>query len=115
MQKSFFHDRIVLLLLSINAFLAIALAVFVLLRIGGDSSNYIVEFRANRVLSNFRTGDLLSIISFVVFGIFVASFNTLLAQKSYRIKRYFSIAVLAMATLLLTVTIIVSNALLVLR
>jgi hypothetical protein len=102
-------------MLSINAFLLVALTVFVLLRISGDSTNYIVEFRANRVLSNFRSGDVWAIISFIIFGIFIACFNTLLAFRSYHIKRYFSIAILAMTTLLLGASLIVSNALLILR
>ncbi|MEK7602944.1 MAG: hypothetical protein AAB459_01720 [Patescibacteria group bacterium] len=115
MNKSFFHDRIVLLLLSINAFLLVALTVFVVLRISGDASNYIVEFRANRVLSNFRTGNVWSIVSFIIFGFFVAVFNTILAKKSYHIKRHFSISILAMTSLLLGASLIVSNALLILR
>lgn len=115
MNKSFFHDRIVLLMLSINSFLLMALTVFVLLRISGDASNYIVEFRANRVLSNFRSGDVWAIVSFIVFGFFIAGFNTFLSFKAYHVKRHFSIAILAMTSLLLGASLIVSNALLILR
>lgn len=114
--KNFFHDRVVLLLLSINTFLALLGSLLILLRL--DSSRpdgYIVQYRANLGLSAFKSGGASTLVSFILFSLLILAFHTVLSMRIYPIRRHFAIAILALALLLLMLSIIVSNALLVLR
>lgn len=112
--KKYFHDRIILLLLSVNAFLALAGSLLVLLRINTDSAAvYAVQYRARLGLDAFTSGGSSEIISFAVFSIVVFAFHSYLSKKVFPIKRHFSHAVLGMGTLLLVLSIVISNALLV--
>lgn len=114
--KRYLHDRLVLLLVSVNTFLAAVTAVWVLLRLDpGRTNGYIVEYRVNRGLSAFKTGSAADIIAFVLFVVFILVFNTVLSRQVYHVRRYFSVAILGATTLLLILALIVSNALLVLR
>lgn len=111
--RKYFHDRIVLLLLSINAFLAIASSIAILLRIDPDpNTTYAIQYRARLGINAFQSGSSTEIVSFAVFALFVFGFHFYLSRKAYHIKRHFSIAFLGLGTLLLSLSIIVSNALL---
>jgi hypothetical protein len=112
--KRFFHDRIVLLVLSVNLFLVIMTAVFISLNLDASRlNNYLVEFRAGRLVE-FRRGGAFTIMEFIVFAVFIMIFNTVLSAKVYHVKRYFAVSILGLTTLLLMLGIIVSNSLLVL-
>lgn len=114
--KKYFHDRMVLLLLSTNTFVTLLASILILLRLdGGRTDGYIVQYRANLGLSAFKTGDASTLISFIVFAGLVLLFHTLMSIKVYHVRRQFSVSVLAMGLLLLVLVLIVSNALLVLR
>jgi hypothetical protein len=114
--KNFFHDRVVLLLLSINTFLALLGSILVLLRLDtGRPDGYIVQYRANLGLSAFKSGNATTLISFIIFAGLVLAFHTLLSMRVYHIRRNVAVTVLAMGLLLLCISLIVSNALLVLR
>jgi hypothetical protein len=114
--KKYFHDRMVLLLLSINTFVALLSSILILLRLdGGRTDGYIVQYRANLGLSAFKTGSASTLISFIVFAGLVLLFHTIMSMKVYHLRRHFSVAILAMGLLLLVLSMIVSNALLVLR
>ncbi len=114
--KKYFHDRVVLLLLSANTFLALFCSALILLRLdSGRSEGYIIQYRDNLGLSAFKSGNATTLISFIIFSATVLIFHTLLSIRVYSIRRQFSITVLALGTLLITISIIVSNALLVLR
>lgn len=114
--KRYFHDRMVLLLLATNAFLALVGIVSILLRLDAERSNsYIVEYRETQLGRNaFTSGSSREIWSFVLFILIVAILHTLLSIRVYGIRRHFAIAVLGMGVLLLVLAILVSNALLVL-
>lgn len=113
--KRYFHDRMVLLLLATNAFLALVGIVSILLRLDSErSSGYIVEYRSQLGLSAFKSGSSREIWSFILFILIVAILHTLLSIRVYGIRRHFAIAVLGMGVLLLVLAILVSNALLVL-
>ena len=106
----------VLLLLSINTFLALLCSILILLKLdAGQSEGYIIQYRANLGLSAFKSGGVSTLISFILFATLVLLFHTLLSMRVYTIRRNFAIAVLGMGLLLLVVATIVSNALLVLR
>ncbi len=114
--KNYFHDRVVVLLLSVNTFLALLGSVLVLFRLdGGGSDVYIVQYRANLGLSAFKRGGPEPLVSFVVFGLLVLAVHTILSIRVYPVRRQFAVAILALGTLLLCLSIIVSNALLILR
>lgn len=115
-SKKYFHDHLVLLLLSINVFLAVAGSILILLRLStSHGSSYIVQYRATSGINDFKTGTVTGLLSFVAFAALVLVIHSVLSHSAYRIHRQLSIFVLSLGILLLTLTIIVSNALLVLR
>lgn len=115
-SRKYLHDRLILALVSVTIFLALVCAVLVLLRFGAEGgSGYIIQYRANLGISAFQTGDVVNIVSFAVFAVLIATINIVLSVRMYRIKRELSITVLSLGILLLTLAIIVSNALLALR
>jgi hypothetical protein len=112
--KKYLHDKFILLLVSVNAFLAFLCIVLVLLRagLGQGVEGYIVEYRANLGLSAFQKGGVASIFSFVLFAILTFGVNVLLSVRTYHLRRTLSLTILALGTLMLLLAIIVSNALL---
>lgn len=117
--KKYFHDHIVLVLLSIMVFLAVGSSLFMLIRLSsGHSSTYIVQCRdcSNpQAINKFTNGSVLGLISFIFFSLLVMVANTMLSLSAYKIHRQLAIAILSLGILLLILTIIISNALLVLR
>ncbi|HXE10387.1 MAG TPA: hypothetical protein VN554_03095 [Verrucomicrobiae bacterium] len=114
--KKYFHDHLVLLLLSVNAFLAVAGSIFILLRLStSHGTGYIVQYRASLGINAFRTGRILDLLSFIAFAALVLAVHTLLSIRAYKIHRQLSIVILSLGILLLALTVIISNALLVLR
>lgn len=114
--KKYFHDHLVLLLLSINAFLAVAGSIFILLRLSTSHGNgYIVQYRSSLGINAFKTGSVVELLSFVAFAALVLGIHTMLSLKAYRIHRQLAISILSLGILLLVLTIIISNALLGLR
>ena len=115
-SKRYIHDRLVLLLLTANAFFTILTAITILLRLdSARSQGYIVQYRPSLGLSAFYKGDSLGILSFAVFSLIILVFNTILSIRVYRIRRYFSVTVLGMGLLLIILSLVISNALLILR
>lgn len=111
--KNYFHDRIVLLLITVNAFLTLLAGVLVVLNMDFNRPDgYIVQYRANLGLSAYKAGSSLVILSFIGFALAVMVLHTLLSMKMYTHRRTFAIAMLGLGTLLLIVTLFVSNALL---
>jgi hypothetical protein len=117
--KSYFQDRLVLLLLSVNAFLAFLATLLILLRIGSaGGSGFIVQCRdcSNAsYINRFSTGHAADLLAFIVYALIVFSAHAVLSWRSYHIRRQLSLTVLALGTVLLLLCIIVSNALLALR
>lgn len=113
--KKFFHDQLVLLLLSVNTFLALVTTVWILLRLdNARSTGFIVEFRDNLGVSAYKTGRAVDMLAFVVFAFLVLGIHTVLSWRVYGHHRKYSLVVLSLGTLLLILSIIISNALLVL-
>lgn len=115
--KRYFHDRMVLLLLSVNIFLALLCSILVLLKLdNGRGTLKLIQYRPELGLGGYTySTSNLTYISFIVFALFVLGFHWALSVRVYSIRRHFSVAVLALSILLLALTIIVSNALVVLR
>lgn len=113
--KNYFQDRIVLLLLTGNIFLTLLAAIWVLLRlISSHGTGYIVQFRPTLGIDAFKTGSVFDLLSFIAFAFIVFATHLFLSMRTYHIHRQMSVAILSLGVLLLLLTIIVSNALLVL-
>jgi hypothetical protein len=112
--KKYLHDKFILLLVSINAFLAFLCVVLVLLRagIGQGVDGYIVEYRANLGLSAFQKGSIVSIFSFIFFVLITMVINVILSIRAYQLRRMLSLTILSLGVLIMLLSIIVSNALL---
>ena len=116
--KKFFQDKIILLLLSVNAFLTAFVLIQIALRVGSGHADYIVQCRdcSNlQSISRFTKGGITQILAFIVFALGVMGIHSVLSVKLYAIHRQLSIVVLAMGSLLLLLALLVSNALLMLR
>jgi hypothetical protein len=112
----YFRDRMIMLLFSTNVFLALAASLFVLLRLSSNHGNgYIVQYRSNLGIDAFKTGNVAGLLSFVLFALLVVVIHVLLSLRVYQINRQLSVVILGLGVLLLVLSIIVSNALLVLR
>ena len=117
-SKKYFHDHLVMLLLSVNVFLAVGGSLFVLLSLGASHSNsYIVQCRdcSNAAaVDRFTNGGVAGLFSFIAFAGLVLIVHTVLSLRAYKIHRQLAITILALGIPLLALMIIVSNALLVL-
>jgi hypothetical protein len=115
--KSYLHDKLILLLLSANIFLAFLCAALIFLRlnIAQGAEGYIIEYRSNLGISAFRVGGVSGLISFAGFAVLLVIANIALSVRTYRIRRELSLSILAAGILLLLFATIVSNALVVLH
>jgi len=113
--KQYLHDRFLLLIGSVNAFLTLLLTILVLARLDTSHSSYIVQYRANVAIDAFKSGSSTELYGFIVFGLLVFVFHLLISSRVYLIHRQLAAVVLGLGTLLLVLSLIVSNALLVLR
>lgn len=117
--KKYFHDHLVLVLLSIMVFLAIGSSLLLLVKLGsGHSSAYIVQCRDcsnSQAIGKFTNGGVIDLVGFIFFSLIVMVTNGMLSLSAYKVHRQLAIAVLSLGILLLILTIIISNALLVLR
>jgi len=114
--KKYFQDKLILLLVSSNIFLAFLCVILIFLRIGqGAGEGYIIEYRSNLGISAFARGSIAGIMSFTGFALITAAINVMVSIRVYHIKRMLSVLILGAGILLLILTLIVSNALLVLR
>lgn len=114
--KKYFHDHLVLLLLSINAFLAVASSLFILVRLNAShSTGYIVQYRPSLGADAFQTGKVIDLISFIAFAAVILTAQTVLSFRTYPIRRQLAITILGLGILLLGLVTIVGNALLALR
>lgn len=116
--KKYFQDKLVLLFQSINVFLALLVIALIAFRIGPGHTDYIVQCRdcSNfQSISRFSNGSVLDIWAFCIFAIAVAVFHTILSIRLFKINRHVAVIILALGTLLLVISLIVSNALLYLR
>jgi len=115
-SKKYFHDHFVLLLLSINVFLALAGSVYILVRLStSHGSSYIVQYRPILGISSYQAGNVVQLLSFVGFALIVLIVHTFLSLRAYKIHRQLAVAILCLGVLLLLLTVIISNALLVLH
>lgn len=116
-SKQYWQDKLVLLLLSANVFLAFISAALIFLRLNAAQGNggYIVQYRSNLGIGAFKNGSLTTIFSFAVFTVVVVAVSIALSVRAYQIRRELALLVLGASGLLVLLSIIVSNALMVLH
>jgi len=115
-KNKFFHDRLVLLLISVNTFLTVLTTLSVLFRLQGNGNGYIVQYRSQQLgIGAYTSGSVTQILAFVGFAVLVLVIHTILGQRTYHLKRELSVVILGLGTLLLIIGVIISNALLMLR
>lgn len=113
--KKYFHDRFVLLMLTVNIFLTLVITALILLRLGDTGNSYIQAYRSNLGLNAYKVGGVGQILSFIVFAFSVLAGQFLISLHFHSIRRPASWIVMILAMLLLILCLIVSNALLRLR
>lgn len=113
--KNFFHDRLILLLLSTSLFVTVLSSLLTLLRLDSSRGSYIIQYRGNLGLSAYKAGDSTTFYGFVLFAIFIFVVQVILSMKAFNIKRAYAVAISSLCLLLLVLTLIVSNSLLALR
>jgi hypothetical protein len=114
-KKKYFHDRFVLLLLTVNVFLTLVCVATILLRLGDTGSSYIEAYRANLGLNAYSVGGAGQIISFAIFAVTVLVGQFFISLRLHSIRKQISWLVMLLATLLLALTVLISNSLLGLR
>jgi hypothetical protein len=112
---NYFHDRFILFILAVNSFLTIASVSTIFLRLGDTENTYIQAYRSNLGLNAFSSGEASEIISFAVFAVLIFVGHILIGIKLHEIRKHASWITMAFGTLLLVLTLIISNALLQLR
>ena len=110
--KNYLHDRVVLFLLTINAFIFVASSLATVFRLGGSHEVLYSQFRSNLGLKGYIPGGKETFIQFMLFALFILLFHLFISMKVYHIRHNFARAILALGTLLLVMAAVVSNALL---
>lgn len=114
--KRYLNDKLMLLLMSSNVFLAFLCGVLLFLRLStGDGESYIVEYRSNLGIGAFKVGSAIDVMSFAAYTAVIAAISIVLSVGIYRVRRMLAALVLGAGIMLLLMAIIVSNALMVLR
>ena len=112
-SKRYIHDRLVLLLISASAFIAILTVLTVIWQLGSvRSEGYITQYRPSLGLSAFKKGTSLEIIAFPIFAGLVFLFHLHLSIETYRNRRYLAVAVLGLGLFLIVLWLISSVSLL---
>lgn len=115
-QKTFFHDRLILLLMSINAFLVLASSLLLLYQLVNATSLQSLwsEYRTNLgpIDKYFKPGGVDTYISFIIFMVLTFVFHIIIGRKVYHLRRQFAVLVMSLGTLLILLSTLVSNALL---
>lgn len=110
--RTYFRDRLILLLLSVNTFLALALLITALLAINDSDAGYIREYRSDLGLDGYKAGGLQDILAFGAFSIILYVFTLLSSIKIYHIRRHLSVVILFFGTVIYIFGLLSLNALL---
>ena len=110
--KTFLHDRLILLVLSINTFLGLALIITSLLSMNNSDAGYIKEFRSDLGLDGYKAGGVADIVAFAVFAVILYVFQLMTATRMYHIRRHLSLIILLLTMIVYIFALMVINALL---
>lgn len=113
--KKFFHDHWVLLLLSVNAFLALAVAIYTSTSLlARQSTTYFVQCRkcGSDDIDQFIVGNITGLLSFIVISVIIMAVHTVLAKRTYKLRRSFSLTILWLGVLLQILSLLIIYSLL---
>ena len=113
--KAYFHDRFILLVLSINTFLAGALILTALLALNDSAAGYIREYRSNLGLDGYEAGGIKDVLAFAVFAVILYIFQIYSSTKIYHIRKHISLMILLLTMVIYIFALLTINALLGLR
>ncbi|HSX47673.1 MAG TPA: hypothetical protein VLF63_02775 [Patescibacteria group bacterium] len=117
LTKNYLHDHFILLLASVNFFLSLSGFLYILIKLFGinHANGYIVQYRPELGVGSYQTGGIEQLIGFSLFAIIILVIGLLLSYRVYKIHRQLAIVILFLGILLLTLNIIIGNALIKLR
>jgi hypothetical protein len=111
--KKYFHDRVVLFLISFNTFFVLLTSLLSLLHIDSNSSDlflaqcrYCSEDFPQRIY-----GSSVTLFSMIAFSFIILISHIVLSMRIYDEKRRYAVTILAMASLLIIFTLVISNSL----
>ncbi|HUY53515.1 MAG TPA: hypothetical protein VMV24_03015 [Candidatus Dormibacteraeota bacterium] len=112
-KNKYFHDRVILLLLSFNTLVSILSSLIILLKLINLPTDYypFVQGRFPAGQKIYNTGSVVSLYSFVVFILLMLIINSILSHRAYPYKKDFSIIILSLNLLLVALTYLVSQSL----
>lgn len=111
--KHYFHDKTILVLLSLNLILFLFAALFVLLRIDpAEGTTHIIQYRSNLGIGAFKTGSLFELQMFALFALVQFVFSTVLSIRLFVHRRHLAVGILGLTTFVLLLTPVVADALL---
>ncbi len=112
-KNKYFHDRVVLLLLSFNVLVSVLASLIILLKLVNLPTDYypFVQGRFPAGQKIYNTGSVVSLYSLVVFIVLTLVINGILSHKVYPHKKDFSIIILSLNLLLVALTYLVSQSL----
>lgn len=121
--KHFLQDQRVLLLVSINAFMALLSITLVVLKLVASQgkTTFVTQFRSQPNAADFVTGGVgfngtaLDMMSFIVAAVGFVILGVLLAYRAHSLNRQLAVVVLVLTAILSLFLIAVSNILLGLR
>ncbi len=112
----YFHNRSVLLLLIINSILLVIGVLLILFRLDSDTTtSYILEYRANLVIGDYKIGSSLDMAGFIFFMLINFFLSIILSLRTFGLRKHVAVMILGISSLITLLTIIVSNALMALR
>lgn len=110
--KKYLHDRMILLLLTLMAILLVIGVSLVLLRFDPSRNpTTTAAYRPSISGTQYQSGTPLDIYLLAVFMIFTSAAALVLSVRTYHIRRFAAVFILASTIFLLILSIIVSNAL----
>lgn len=110
--KTYFHDRLILLILSINTFLGVALILSVIFALSDNSAVFIREYRSNLGLDGYQAGGIKDIMAFAFFAVILYAFQVYSSTRIYHIRKHLSLMILLLTMVIYIFALLVINALL---
>jgi len=112
-KNKFFHDRVVLILLSLNVIISMISSLIILLRLVNLPTDYypFVQGRFPSGQKIYNTGSITSLYSLVIFILLMLGINSFLSYRTYPYKKDLSMIILSLSLLLVVLTYLVSQSL----
>ncbi|MBI4033545.1 hypothetical protein HY379_00945 [Candidatus Saccharibacteria bacterium] len=112
LPKKYLNDRVILLLLTLVAILVVIGVSLVLLRFDPSRNpTTTAAYRPSITGMQYQSGKPLDIYLMAVFMIFTSATALILSVRTYHIRRFVSVFILASTVFLLVISTIVANAL----